>query len=341
MPDNKVLAGDYLIPSGGYGGFSDNLAASQDWSSFEGIRFWWYASQPSNPASPTAGDDIKVELKDGGPDGEHSELWATTFKDNWGSSTSRWKLVELPFSSFALGGYQPGSAETQNGTLDLTSAWGFAPTFTPGKPDQHAVGHRRRAALRHPRRRRDGRHLGHAGRLPRRRRRHGRGRHHGHDDLGRAPGCAGDRAVLQRRRLGRGRHGLRARSPENSPSPQEPSPEPSRASPFRPWPPATPTRPAASRSPSNRTTPACRMPPLVSSSTPTDCPTSTQSLPVDERVADLLGRMSQAEKVGQMAQAERLGPELARSRSPTSVSARCSRAVAPLPRRTPRRRGQT
>ncbi|MEL4318297.1 glycoside hydrolase family 3 N-terminal domain-containing protein [Leifsonia sp. YIM 134122] len=134
VPDNKVLAGDYLIPSGGYGGFSDNLAASQDWSSFEGIRFWWYASQPSNPASPTAGDDIKVELKDGGPDGEHSELWATTFKDNWGSSTSRWKLVELPFSSFSIGGYQPGSAETQNGTLDLTSAWGFAPTFTPGKP---------------------------------------------------------------------------------------------------------------------------------------------------------------------------------------------------------------
>ncbi|KQX06994.1 hypothetical protein ASC59_04070 [Leifsonia sp. Root1293] len=134
VPDNRVLAGDYLIPSGGYGGFSDNLAASQDWSSFEGIRFWWYASQPSNPASPTAGDDIKVEIKDGGPDGEHSELWATTFKDNWGSSTSRWKLVELPFSSFALGGYQPGSAETQNGTLDLTSAWGFAPTFTPGKP---------------------------------------------------------------------------------------------------------------------------------------------------------------------------------------------------------------
>ena len=130
---NKVLSGDYLIPGSGYGGFSYNLEASQDWSSFRGIRFWWYASQASNPASPTAGDDIKVEIKDGGPDGEHSELWQATFKDNWGSSTSRWKLVELPFSSFTLGGYQPGNAETKNGTLDLTSAWGFAPTFTPGK----------------------------------------------------------------------------------------------------------------------------------------------------------------------------------------------------------------
>ena len=131
--DNKVLSGSYLIPSGGYAGFSDNLATPQNWSSFRGIRFWWYASQPSNPASPTAGDDIKVEIKDGGPDGEHSELWAATFKDNWGSSTSRWKLVELPFSRFTLGGYQPGNAETKNGTLDLTKAWGFAPTFTPGK----------------------------------------------------------------------------------------------------------------------------------------------------------------------------------------------------------------
>ena len=128
-----MLAGTYEIPAGGYGGFSYNLDASQDWSSFRGIRFWWYASQSNNPASPTAGDDITVEIKDGGPDGEHSELWKATFKDNWGSSTSRWKLVELPFSSFTLGGYQPGDAATQNGTLDLTSAWGFAPTMPPGK----------------------------------------------------------------------------------------------------------------------------------------------------------------------------------------------------------------
>ncbi|MEA9987235.1 glycoside hydrolase family 3 N-terminal domain-containing protein [Subtercola sp. RTI3] len=134
VPDNKVLAGTYKIPSGGYAGFSDNLSSSQNWSSYRGIRFWWYASQASNPASPTAGDDIKVEIKDGGPDGEHSELWSTTFKDNWGSSTSRWKLIELPFTAFTIGSYQPGSAATQNGTLDLTSAWGFAITFAPGKP---------------------------------------------------------------------------------------------------------------------------------------------------------------------------------------------------------------
>ncbi len=133
LVDNDVLAGTYQIRSGGYGGFSDNLADSQDWSSFRGIRFWWYASQTSNPASPTAGDDIAVEVKDGGPDGEHSELWRASFKDNWGSSTSRWKLVELPFSAFQPSGYQPGSADTQNGTFDLTSAWGFAITLPAGR----------------------------------------------------------------------------------------------------------------------------------------------------------------------------------------------------------------
>ncbi|WP_193609800.1 glycoside hydrolase family 3 N-terminal domain-containing protein [Nocardioides lijunqiniae] len=130
--DNDVLSGTYDIPTGSYGGFSKNLPDSQDWSSFRGLRFWWYASQASNPASPTAGADIAVEIKDGGPDGEHSELWRATFKDRWGSAESRWKLVELPFSSFTPSSYQPGSPETKNGTLDLTSAWGFAVTFAPG-----------------------------------------------------------------------------------------------------------------------------------------------------------------------------------------------------------------
>ncbi|WP_162250299.1 glycoside hydrolase family 3 N-terminal domain-containing protein [Cellulomonas sp. Root485] len=129
---NHVLSGDYQIPSGGWGGYSQNLAAGQDWSSFRGIRLAWYASQPTRPASPTAGDDIKVELKDGGPDGEHSEVWAATFKDNWSSDGSRWKIVDLPFSQFTLSGYQPGDAATRNGTLDLTSAWGYAVTFVPG-----------------------------------------------------------------------------------------------------------------------------------------------------------------------------------------------------------------
>jgi len=136
---NHVLSGQFSIPSGGYGGLSHDLADSQDWSSYQGIRFWWYASQSNNPASPTAGADVKLEIKDGDPAGggdtaETSELWAATFKDNWGSSTSRWKLVELPFSAFTPSGYQPGDAATTNGTLDLTASFGYSFTFTPGTP---------------------------------------------------------------------------------------------------------------------------------------------------------------------------------------------------------------
>lgn len=138
---NHVLAGEYLIPGGGWGGFSHNLASPQDWSSYRGIRLYWYASQDNRPASPTAGADIKVELKDGGPDGEHSELWAATFKDTWSPEGSRWRVVEIPFSDFTLGGYQPGDEATRNGTLDLTSAWGYALTMVPGtaEPVRFAV----------------------------------------------------------------------------------------------------------------------------------------------------------------------------------------------------------
>lgn len=130
---NHVLEGTYTIPADGYGGISYNLATPQDWSGFGGIRFWWYASQGSNPASPTAGSDIEVEVKDGGPDAEHAERWTATFKDNWGSSTSRWKLVELPFTAFTLDDYQPGGGATLDKRLDLTSAWGTGITFAAGK----------------------------------------------------------------------------------------------------------------------------------------------------------------------------------------------------------------
>ncbi len=136
-PENHVLGGTYLVPSGAYGGFSYNLTSTQDWSGFRGLRFLWYASQANNPASPTAGADIKVEIKDGGVDAEHSELWQATFKDRWGSSDSRWKLVELPFSDFTIGGYQPGSAETQDGVLSLDEAWGYAITMDPGTPTEN------------------------------------------------------------------------------------------------------------------------------------------------------------------------------------------------------------
>lgn len=129
--DNHVLGGTYHVSS--YGGISHNLAAAQDWSSFAGLRFWWRASQETRPASPTAGDMITVEIKDGGPDGEHGELWQASFRDTWSPDGSRWTLIELPFAGFELrGDYQPGTGDTLDGELTLDEAWGYALTMPPG-----------------------------------------------------------------------------------------------------------------------------------------------------------------------------------------------------------------
>src|SRR5699024_11373879 len=90
------------------------------------------ASQETRPASPTAGEMITLEIKDGGPDGEHSELWQASFRDTWSADGSRWTLVELPFSSFTLrGDYQPGTGDTLDGELTLDEAWGYAITMPP------------------------------------------------------------------------------------------------------------------------------------------------------------------------------------------------------------------
>ena len=62
---------------------------------------------------------------------------------------SRWNVVDLPFSARSRSsGYQPGDAATRNGTLDLTSAWGYALTMVPGTADVGRLGRRRRAAVR-------------------------------------------------------------------------------------------------------------------------------------------------------------------------------------------------
>ena len=63
-------------------------------------------------------------------------------------------------------------------------------------------------------------------------------------------------------------------------------------------------------------------------------------LPVKARVADLLSRMSLADKVGQMTQAERGAVGSGGATSPTG-SARCSPAAARCRRRTPRPPGPT
>ncbi len=50
-----------------WGGFSNNLATPQDWSGYDGFSFWFKGSN--------TGHTLQFEIKDGGADGEHSELF--------------------------------------------------------------------------------------------------------------------------------------------------------------------------------------------------------------------------------------------------------------------------
>lgn len=73
---DKVLSGTYDIS--GYGGFTHDFAANEpghDWSTHKGIRFWWDGKN--------SGKRVNFEIKDGGANGEASELWTTSFTDEW------------------------------------------------------------------------------------------------------------------------------------------------------------------------------------------------------------------------------------------------------------------
>jgi beta-glucosidase len=129
VTNNHVLRGSWVSDTS-YGGISyDTATASpQDWSTFAGIQFWFYGHNPSNDAVPGSGQQYEFEVKDGGVDGEHAELWQTFFTDDW----QGWHLVQVPFSSLKLRtDYQPTGGPI-NGTLDLNKMFGFALTEPPG-----------------------------------------------------------------------------------------------------------------------------------------------------------------------------------------------------------------
>ncbi|MEO6702724.1 MAG: glycoside hydrolase family 3 N-terminal domain-containing protein [Jatrophihabitantaceae bacterium] len=98
----------------GYGGFSDNLSTPQNWSGYAGFSFWVKGTG--------TGGRVEYEIKDGGADGEHAELWQGFFTD----STAGWQQVTEPFTSMVKrGDYQPPGAPS-DGVLNLTSMWGLA-----------------------------------------------------------------------------------------------------------------------------------------------------------------------------------------------------------------------
>ncbi len=130
----KVLHGTYNIS--GYGGFSHDVTFDQnpgDWSAHKGIRFWWYG-QNTAPLPPGSGKRIFFEIKDGGANAEASELWNTSFTDDW----EGWHLVEIPFADLNYrGDYQPVGGIDQ--VLNLTQMWGYAITMPVGTPGEFAI----------------------------------------------------------------------------------------------------------------------------------------------------------------------------------------------------------
>ncbi|MCK8676142.1 glycoside hydrolase family 3 N-terminal domain-containing protein [Streptomyces lichenis] len=130
----KVLEGDYGIS--GWGGLSHEFAVDSpphDWTAAKGLRFWWYG-QNKAPLPPGSGKRVHFEIKDGGANGGASELWTTSFTDDF----EGWNLVEIPFSDFVYRtDYQPVGGIDQ--ILGLNEMWGWALTLPPGAPGSFAM----------------------------------------------------------------------------------------------------------------------------------------------------------------------------------------------------------
>ncbi|MEU0408825.1 glycoside hydrolase family 3 N-terminal domain-containing protein [Streptomyces griseorubiginosus] len=124
---DKVLAGTYDIS--GYGGFTHDFAFAEpahDWSAHKGVRFWWDGQDN--------GRKVAFELKDGGANGEASELWTTSFTDDF----TGWKRIEIPFTDFVYRtDYQPVGGIDH--VLGLTETWGYAVTLPVGAPGRFAM----------------------------------------------------------------------------------------------------------------------------------------------------------------------------------------------------------
>ncbi|MGW0884002.1 glycoside hydrolase family 3 protein [Streptomyces sp. NPDC002671] len=123
----EVLTGTYDIS--GYGGFTHDFAAAEpahDWSAHKGIRFWWDGQDN--------GKKFAFEIKDGGANGEASELWTTSFTDDF----TGWKQIEIPFTDFAYRtDYQPVGGIDH--VLGLSQMWGYAVTLPVGVKGRFAM----------------------------------------------------------------------------------------------------------------------------------------------------------------------------------------------------------
>ena len=108
--DNDILSVGFNVTD--FGGFGDDFGAtSQDWSAFNGIRFWLYGTN--------SGAEFQIEIFDDGPDANGAERFDYTFFDDF----TGWQLIEVPFSAFTVAtDFNPNPID---GSLDLNTVWGY------------------------------------------------------------------------------------------------------------------------------------------------------------------------------------------------------------------------
>ncbi|MDM8530345.1 CIA30 family protein [Anaerolineales bacterium HSG25] len=110
---NNVLKIDYDISN--YGGITHGFAETQDWTKYEGIKFWF-------KGTGSGLENIRFELKDGGTGEGTAELFVILITDD----TEEWREFVVPWSEFTLrADYQPGGAPN-DGVLELKEIWGYA-----------------------------------------------------------------------------------------------------------------------------------------------------------------------------------------------------------------------
>lgn len=118
LGSRAALRLDYTIaPSGGYGGTQRSYwSGAQNWSGFTGIAFWFKGG--------ATGHQIQLELYDNsGSTTDSAERFVYRFTD----SSTAWRRIYVPWSSFTRGSWQPAGAPSDG--LTLTQVWGF--NFAP------------------------------------------------------------------------------------------------------------------------------------------------------------------------------------------------------------------
>jgi beta-glucosidase len=119
LPPNTALQVTSNIEN--WGGFTDAFKddqswGHQDWSRYDGMRFWFYGTN--------SGKQIQVEIFDNRQlenIGDSAERYYQRFADNF----SGWQQISLPFALFQRRtDYQPGGAPADG--LNLTDVSGYA-----------------------------------------------------------------------------------------------------------------------------------------------------------------------------------------------------------------------